>query len=77
MELGKNIQVNGKWQRVTLTDEEAWEAVKESIELNQNIWSKIGIHNNRSDIFNKVGIPTFTLLKEKLDQKAVNIQEEG
>jgi len=81
--LKKANQGIGKWQRVTLSDKESWEVIKESIELNSNIYTKIvamfdhpeAYENQIDTIFNKCGIKSFTLLKERLDRNVAKMKE--
>ena len=76
--ISKNIKIGNDWKRVTLMEEEVNKVIEESIENNLKILSKcMDMAENKEiaeKIFEKCGIPTFVLLKEKLEDKCAEMR---
>ena len=79
-----------KWIRVSLDEKEVDEVIEKAIELNTKIYKNIieslkksGEKRTKSElmkytntIFEKCGVPTYVLLKERLEEKCTKIREE-
>ena len=78
-----------KWLRIQLDEKETQEIIEKAIEINRKIYENI-LEKERKTvrgrtkeeliasvnaIFEKCGIPTFVLLKEKLEEKCAKIRE--
>jgi hypothetical protein len=83
----KRANINGKWQFVTLTEEEITEALGDLLEFNINELKRIIILTKASTIvaisqtdavkllFERQGISSFTYLNNVLDEKIEKLKE--
>lgn len=63
--IGKVVNLKGKWIWVELTPEEINEVIEKTIEINNKILEKL----SDADIFDKVGVNSFTLMKYALEKR--------
>ena len=68
--IGKTINLNGKWIWVELTPEEINDVIEKTIEINNNILKKLSDTN----IFDKIGVNSFTVMKYALEKKIYNMR---
>lgn len=68
--IGKVVNLKGKWIWVELTPEEINEVIEKTIEINNKILEKL----SDADIFDKVGVNSFTLMKYALEKKIYNMR---